>query len=171
MRAVWHSRHLIKVSYSYCELFQKSKWSRWWFCLKWRQCEWRKVAGFKRSGIERIWLWIRWGWGEKRKRELEREESVRERRRRHERSRREGYQGDAGPIKVLSVRWGVITGEDVQRKDKNKKEDLAFDEGKSHVFIQHCLWSTCYIRQQSTKQDVLVIACFGWVFALRVGAC
>lgn len=75
------------------------------------------------------------GRGEK---ELEREESGRERRR-HKRGGR-GYQGDVGPIKILSVSRGVITGEDVQREDINKRENLAFDEGKKiHILIQPVL--------------------------------
>lgn len=32
--------------------------------------------------------------------------------------------------------------------------------------FNHCLSSTYHIRHWSTKQDVLVTVCFGWVFTL-----
>lgn len=54
-------------------------------------------------------------------------------------------------------------------KGKSKPEGrrCRIDEGKIHIFIHHCFWSTYYIRQQSTRRDVMVIAFLGWAFVLE----
>lgn len=47
----------------------------------------------------------------------------------------QGYRRDIDPIQTLSVSQEIITGENVRRKDTNKKEDLGFDERKIHIII------------------------------------
>lgn len=56
------------------------------------------------------------------RKDCEREESAGKRRRQHQTSRGRGVK-DVDPIKIPSVRKGVIT-EDVRRKDINKKQVL-----------------------------------------------
>lgn len=59
---------------------------------------------------------------EKERKDCEREESGRKRRRKHQRSRGRGVKEMWILKKIPSVRKGVITGEDVRRKDTNKKQ-------------------------------------------------
>lgn len=53
-------------------------------------------------------------------------------------------------------------------KGKSKQEGRCrIDEGEIHIFIRRCLWSTYYMRQQSTRRDVMVTAFLGGAFVLE----